>query len=112
MSVPPNPSRGDELFPVKRAIKFGLTDPPFSQVEKRTRKRLGALSLYLAVVSTRRPVIPSVYTPRPFRRSILTVHRPSLLFLRCYARLHIRAVNCRKKKCGHTNQLRPKKKLK
>ena len=23
-----------------------------------------------------------------------------------------RAVNCRKKKCGHTNQLRPKKKLK
>lgn len=23
-----------------------------------------------------------------------------------------RATNCRKKKCGHTNQLRPKKKLK
>lgn len=32
--------------------------------------------------------------------------------LRCYARLHPRAVNCRKKKCGHTNNLRPKKKLK
>ena len=31
---------------------------------------------------------------------------------RCYARLHARAVNCRKKKCGHTNQLRLKKKLK
>ena len=31
---------------------------------------------------------------------------------RCYARLHPRAVNCRKKKCGHSNQLRPKKKLK
>ena len=31
---------------------------------------------------------------------------------RCYARLHPRAVNCRKKKCGHTNQLRPKKKFK
>jgi ribosomal protein L40E len=31
---------------------------------------------------------------------------------RCYARLHPRAVNCRKKKCGHTNQLRPKKKIK
>ena len=30
----------------------------------------------------------------------------------CYARLPVRAVNCRKKKCGHTNQLRPKKKLK
>jgi ribosomal protein L40E len=31
---------------------------------------------------------------------------------RCYARLHPRAVNCRKKKCGHTNQLRIKKKIK
>ena len=30
----------------------------------------------------------------------------------CYARLHPRAKNCRKKKCGHTSQLRPKKKLK
>eukprot|EP00850_Spirogloea_muscicola_P020762 SM000226S07403 [mRNA] locus=s226:6972:8639:- [translate_table: standard] len=30
----------------------------------------------------------------------------------CYARLHPRAVNCRKKKCGHSNQLRPKKKKK
>ena len=112
MSVPPNPSRGDELFPVKRAIKFGLTDPPFSQVENRTRKRLGALSLYLAVVSTRRPVIPSFYTPRLFSCSILTKHRPHPTPARCYARLHLRAVNCRKKKCGHTNQLRPKKKLK
>uniref|UniRef100_A0A4W5L9L6 Ubiquitin-ribosomal protein eL40 fusion protein n=1 Tax=Hucho hucho TaxID=62062 RepID=A0A4W5L9L6_9TELE len=31
---------------------------------------------------------------------------------KCYARLHPRAVNCRKKKCGHTSNLRPKKKLK
>merc|ERR1711937_939278 len=31
---------------------------------------------------------------------------------KCYARLHARAVNCRKKKCGHSNQLRAKKKLK
>jgi len=30
----------------------------------------------------------------------------------CYARLPPRAVNCRKKRCGHSNQLRPKKKLK
>nr|POE94666.1 ubiquitin-60s ribosomal protein l40 [Quercus suber] len=30
---------------------------------------------------------------------------------KCYARLPPRATNCRKKKCGHTNQLRPKKKL-
>eukprot|EP00918_Siedleckia_nematoides_P083643 GHVU01183346.1.p2 GENE.GHVU01183346.1~~GHVU01183346.1.p2 ORF type:complete len:132 (-),score=19.76 GHVU01183346.1:730-1125(-) len=31
---------------------------------------------------------------------------------KCYARLPPRAHNCRKKKCGHTNQLRPKKKTK
>ncbi|KAE8573934.1 Putative Ubiquitin [Halyomorpha halys] len=31
---------------------------------------------------------------------------------KCYARLHPRATNCRKKKCGHTNNIRPKKKLK
>ncbi|KAH9608533.1 hypothetical protein KSS87_010988 [Heliosperma pusillum] len=28
---------------------------------------------------------------------------------KCYARLPIKAKNCRKKKCGHTNQLRKKK---
>ena len=30
---------------------------------------------------------------------------------KCYARLPPRAKNCRKKKCGKTNQLRVKKKL-
>ncbi|GFQ08451.1 ubiquitin-60S ribosomal protein l40-2, partial [Phtheirospermum japonicum] len=30
---------------------------------------------------------------------------------KCYARLPLRATNCRKKKCGHSNQLRPKKKI-
>ncbi|KAM0914926.1 hypothetical protein ACQ4PT_011196 [Festuca glaucescens] len=28
---------------------------------------------------------------------------------KCYARLPLRATNCRKKKCGHSNQLRLKK---
>lgn len=48
------------------------------------------------------------------------VYEPSLLKLteqcnvnkkvcrKCYARLPLRATNCRKKKCGHTNQLRLK----
>ena len=31
---------------------------------------------------------------------------------KCYARLAPRATNCRKKSCGHTAQIRPKKKLK
>merc|ERR1712196_218713 len=31
---------------------------------------------------------------------------------KCYARLPPRATNCRKKKCGHSSQLRVKKKLK
>ena len=30
----------------------------------------------------------------------------------CYARLHLRAHNCRKKKCGHSASLRIKKKIK
>ena len=35
----------------------------------------------------------------------------SLSMCRCYARMHPRATNCRKKSCGRTTQLRPKKKL-
>tara|TARA_E500000178_G_C16357219_1_gene460072 strand:+ start:175 stop:333 length:159 start_codon:yes stop_codon:yes gene_type:complete len=35
-----------------------------------------------------------------------------LICRKCYARLDIRATNCRKSSCGHTNSLRPKKKLK
>merc|ERR1711907_767368 len=35
-----------------------------------------------------------------------------LVCRKCYARLHPRASNCRKKKCGHTTDLRAKKKLK
>ncbi|KAJ3842012.1 ribosomal L40e family-domain-containing protein [Lentinula raphanica] len=31
---------------------------------------------------------------------------------KCYARLPPRATNCRKRSCGHSNNLRPKKKLK
>ena len=31
---------------------------------------------------------------------------------KCGARLHARAINCRKKTCGHSTDLRPKKKLK
>ncbi|XP_018573373.1 ubiquitin isoform X2 [Anoplophora glabripennis] len=35
-----------------------------------------------------------------------------LICRKCYARLHPRATNCRKKKCGHCTELRPKKKSK
>lgn len=35
---------------------------------------------------------------------ILDIHT-FLFSCRCYARLHPRAVNCRKKKCGHSNQV-------
>ncbi len=31
---------------------------------------------------------------------------------KCYARLPPRATQCRKKKCGHTNMIRMKKKIK
>uniref|UniRef100_A0A2K6AY51 Ubiquitin-ribosomal protein eL40 fusion protein n=1 Tax=Macaca nemestrina TaxID=9545 RepID=A0A2K6AY51_MACNE len=39
-------------------------------------------------------------------------NRDKMICRKCYARLHPRAVNCHKKKCGHTNNLRPKKKVK
>ncbi|KAH0978723.1 hypothetical protein GBA52_005900 [Prunus armeniaca] len=39
-------------------------------------------------------------------------NQDKMICRKCYARLHPRAVNCRKKKCGHSNQLRPKKKVK
>ncbi|KAL3651289.1 hypothetical protein CASFOL_004291 [Castilleja foliolosa] len=37
-------------------------------------------------------------------------NQDKMICSKCYARLPKRAVNCRKKKCGHSNQLRPKKK--
>ncbi|XP_025241599.1 ubiquitin isoform X2 [Theropithecus gelada] len=39
-------------------------------------------------------------------------NRNQMICRKCYARLHPRAVNRHKKKCGHTNNLRPKKKVK
>lgn len=33
-------------------------------------------------------------------------------FFRCYVRLYFRVVNCRKKKCGYSNNFRLKKKFK
>ena len=44
---------------------------------------------------------------RPTKLTLHLHHPP-----RCYARMHPRATNCRKKKCGHSSQLRVKKKLK
>ncbi|KAF7065272.1 hypothetical protein CFC21_071390 [Triticum aestivum] len=35
-----------------------------------------------------------------------------LVCRKCYARLPVRSANCRKKKCGHCNETRTKKKLK
>ncbi|CAH9078467.1 unnamed protein product [Cuscuta europaea] len=32
-----------------------------------------------------------------------------LICRKCYSRLPLKATNCRKKKCGHSNELRPKK---
>ncbi|KAJ6756076.1 UBIQUITIN-60S RIBOSOMAL PROTEIN L40 [Salix purpurea] len=31
-------------------------------------------------------------------------NQEKMICRKCYARLHPRAVNCRKKKCGHSNQ--------
>mmetsp|Transcript_15091 Transcript_15091/g.38139 ORF Transcript_15091/g.38139 Transcript_15091/m.38139 type:complete len:130 (-) Transcript_15091:614-1003(-) len=39
-------------------------------------------------------------------------NQDKMICRKCYARLPPRATNCRKKKCGHSSQLRPKKKAK
>ncbi|CAN6362743.1 unnamed protein product [Urochloa humidicola] len=41
----------------------------------------------------------------------LKYNEDKMICRKCYATLPMRATNCRKKKCGHSNQLRPKKKL-
>ena len=49
----------------------------------------------------------------PTLKSLAESYRVKKLICRkCYARLHIRETNCRKKGCGHTSDLRMKKKLK
>ena len=53
----------------------------------------------------------SVYVWALVTRTLVT-HTPLPRFTRCYARLPAKATNCRKKKCGHTPELRIKKKLK
>ncbi|PWA57927.1 ubiquitin-60S ribosomal protein L40 [Artemisia annua] len=46
----------------------------------------------------------------PSLLALIKKHQDKKICRKCYARLHPRATNCRKKKCGHSNQLRPKKK--
>jgi len=41
-----------------------------------------------------------------------TYNTDKMICRKCYARLHPRATNCRKQMCGHTSNIRPKKKLK
>ncbi|KAF2931106.1 hypothetical protein DAI22_05g185401 [Oryza sativa Japonica Group] len=41
----------------------------------------------------------------------LKYNEKKMICRKCYARLPLRATNCRKKKCGHSNELRPKKKF-
>ncbi|GBG63698.1 hypothetical protein CBR_g39009 [Chara braunii] len=58
----------------------------------------------------------SAVEPRRSSPSLMALARKynqeKMICRKCYARLHPRAVNCRKKKCSHSNQLRPKKKIK
>ncbi|PWA85718.1 hypothetical protein CTI12_AA147080 [Artemisia annua] len=45
----------------------------------------------------------------PSLLALVKKHQDKKICRKCYARLHPRATNCRKKKCGHSTQLRPKK---
>ena len=49
----------------------------------------------------------------PTLKSLAESHNVRKMVCRkCYARLPLRITNCRKKKCGHTSDIRIKKKLK
>ncbi|KAF6995523.1 hypothetical protein CFC21_012009 [Triticum aestivum] len=41
----------------------------------------------------------------------LKYNEKKMVCRKCYARLPLRSTNCRKKKCGHSNQIRPKKRF-
>ncbi|XP_037438720.1 ubiquitin-like [Triticum dicoccoides] len=41
----------------------------------------------------------------------LKYNEKKMVCRKCYARLPLRSTNCRKKKCGHSNELRPKKRF-
>uniref|UniRef100_J3M7U4 Ubiquitin-like domain-containing protein n=1 Tax=Oryza brachyantha TaxID=4533 RepID=J3M7U4_ORYBR len=41
----------------------------------------------------------------------LKYNEKKIICRKCYARLPLRSTNCRKKKCGHSNELRQKKKF-
>ncbi|XP_037475026.1 ubiquitin-like [Triticum dicoccoides] len=41
----------------------------------------------------------------------LKYNQQKLVCRKCYARLPLRSANCRKKKCGHSNDIWPKEKL-
>ena len=45
------------------------------------------------------------------RMLALKYRQHRLVCRKCYARLPLRSANCRKKKCGHSNDIRPKEKL-
>ena len=75
-----------------------------------------ALALRLAptspcVTSSPPQVAKMVYDPS-LAALAKTYNCDKMICRKCYARLPPRAKNCRKKSCGHTNQLRIKKKLK
>ncbi|KAL3597677.1 hypothetical protein D5086_009314 [Populus alba] len=52
---------------------------------------------------------PSMKIEPSLRELARKFNQYKLICRRCYSRLPPRAKNCRKKKCGHSNELRPKK---
>ena len=90
---------GGEVYPSAR--------PPRLRAEKPTQKHPLRHFTCLGLQTRRGPFKSATFPPCQLCADAARRHSR-----RCYARLHPRAVNCRKKKCGHTNQLRPKKKLK
>ncbi|XP_015795499.1 ubiquitin-60S ribosomal protein L40 [Tetranychus urticae] len=82
---------GGQLEPGSSLLEYGISDG--STLHLALRLRGGAIEPSLMMLAKKYNI-------------------DKMVCRKCYARLHAKATNCRKRKCGHSNNLRPKKKPK
>ena len=96
-----------EGFATPRRLAASITGVRRTAPDRELREKV--LPVTIAFDAEGKPAAPLV---KKLAALAKTYNCDKMICRKCYARLPPRAKNCRKKKCGHTNQLRPKKKLK